>query len=1460
MVKLQRSYRLLSYVYSHFGATLFVDSYGNSMSGRIAFESSPKRAQWIAVAPSSSVPKLCRFIDKFWNLARPEVIISIAGGGDDFDLPTPLQLVFERGLVSAARSAKAWVLTTGMDAGVSKLVGDVFHRYDVGLPIIGFMPWGFVNGREQLARASGGVGVYQPRPQSEHGAPLNPHHTHFMFVDDGKEGAACWEVGPPIDTGSGTPQQPVTPCQNLRIGVEARVAAKKNIALVQLVVHGGPSTLSIVHKAALAGKPIVVLAESGGAATAIYKFCCEGGADAVEPQYRATAQMLQQLEAVKQLNAAYAGKQLTFFRLEGGGATGAGARHRDSPDLSSALLEAVVKMMHAPSAYDLIPIGSRVRHPKHGTGTLTRFQDDGRRVVEFDNGDTHRYAVTSMHKLLFAGQGMLEGGPTSGLKTDDKLLAKTLVLTVVWNRHELARKILAGLGGKREAGMLPAVSVTLQRGLELQRENIVQQILELPGISVAHINVGKLYLQPDESRFLSGNATLQNRIRICSYDLSNPLTPQALLYPMYQKAVSRFFYNLSPILLHILRASDHALPRDIFIWLTCHGNEALARSFWPMCEMPVHMALLGSMISRKQAASIVQGQQEALARAARMQAWAIGAMEMAPDEAQAHFVLGQSIRDDKYYTALDIAMHTQAKAFLTQRHCVTLMDKWWRGGVRGSSVVLPPQYSWLALAFFAFFPVFNPHLYEQYDEVVRNRGSAAEEKRGDAGRHVQGMFYDALSLAMKISEGERDRAITARAMQDTHAEDGEHSPGQSATKGRATELKRQASRFKIESAKESDEKEVVMRGRVSSFYSVPAVKFLFRLVYRLCNVGLYITLIGSLSTPDELQQMKDDPDEPCKLPLLSDYKWNEIAWLMFEWGLWIDQRYQVVMRRRTGAPKPEGFNRISIVSDVLLMLALVARIISETAHRNMHEATPSDDGGFACGRFYETSIRAYEGYAVIISIKVILVFLLLFPFLSEWRPLGVLIIVVTRMVNDMTTFIILFMVVTLGFSFSLLGLEYAGHYDRPDSDHWSTNGLFTPFWAVFGEFDMTTWGIFPALVLWTYILIGSVSLVNLLVAMFADTFARVKENSEREYVYLKYMRLFEYRNVLLRLPPVLNAPVILLDFFSSVSVYCRACSKAGSRRLLDHPLTDASSAVRSLRDFLTGAKADERAGLQESFELQREIIRGIEKRHSSCNVESGPADAEAGNEDSIDPTLAARKLAKEQSKDSVSSTHSNRRMSNDEVGAKTSPCSASGKERASQRRDSLDVLVELVHSNRSTLGASASQSKVTRSQSTSPPDKGQSSENLTGDRSTATSVAGVSRGSLISRARMSLAGNGYGSLRNFGNRPPQPPSVLLSTSTSSTAGGSEAAVGSERSNPLRGDRRSQADFRRASRELRRSLANVDRERDREVRRAHGWACGTHPSPHHGAATQHTTSTSLSRRTAPHRTHLIPAGG
>ena len=64
-------------------------------------------------------------------------------------------------------------------------------------------------------------------------------------------------------------------------------------------------------------------------------------------------------------------------------------------------------------------------------------------------------------------------------------------------------------------------------------------------------------------------------------------------------------------------------------------------------------------------------------------------------------------------------------------------------------------------------------------------------------------------------------------------------------------------------------------------------------------MALYFVLLQNFENP----AMLDAQPGPCKVPLLTDFRPNEIVWLMFEWGLWIDQRHQVMMRRRTGAPR-----------------------------------------------------------------------------------------------------------------------------------------------------------------------------------------------------------------------------------------------------------------------------------------------------------------------------------------------------------------------------------------------------------------------------------------------------------------------------------------------------------------------------------------------------------------------------
>jgi len=168
---------------------------------------------------------------------------------------------------------------------------------------------------------------------------------------------------------------------------------------------------------------------------------------------------------------------------------------------------------------------------------------------------------------------------------------------------------------------------------------------------------------------------------------------------------------------------------------------------------------------------------------------------------------------------------------------------------------------------------------------------------------------------------------------------------------------------------------------------------------------------------------------------------------------------------------------------------------------------------------------------ILISLKSIPVFMLWLRYLSVFQPIGILVIMIQEMVTDVLTFFTLGASVTLGFSLCLAGLQASGHLEDPKTGpiEWqsSHSGLFTPLWAIFGYFNPTHYDSLVAILVWTYILIGSVVLVNLLVAMFADTFSRIKKESEEEYIHLKCSRMFFYRHVVPSIPPIINTPNVL---------------------------------------------------------------------------------------------------------------------------------------------------------------------------------------------------------------------------------------------------------------------------------------------------------------------------------------------
>lgn len=97
-----------------------------------------------------------------WNLQRPQLILSVTGGAQKFTIPHRMKKAFKRGLIKAAASTGAWIITGGTNTGVintskwalwriryvyfkvMRLVGeavaDEFHTCD--LTVLGIATWG----------------------------------------------------------------------------------------------------------------------------------------------------------------------------------------------------------------------------------------------------------------------------------------------------------------------------------------------------------------------------------------------------------------------------------------------------------------------------------------------------------------------------------------------------------------------------------------------------------------------------------------------------------------------------------------------------------------------------------------------------------------------------------------------------------------------------------------------------------------------------------------------------------------------------------------------------------------------------------------------------------------------------------------------------------------------------------------------------------------------------------------------------------------------------------------------------------------------------------------------------------------------------------------------------------------------------------------------------------------------
>uniref|UniRef100_A0A667ZHK5 non-specific serine/threonine protein kinase n=1 Tax=Myripristis murdjan TaxID=586833 RepID=A0A667ZHK5_9TELE len=305
------------------------------------------RAKYVRLSHDSRPESILRLMLKEWQMELPKILISVHGGIQNFELHPRIKQVVGKGLIKAAVTTGAWILTGGVNTGVAKHVGDALKehcsRSSKKICTIGIAPWGVIENRNDLIGRDV-IAPYQTllNPLSKLNV-LNNLHSHFLLVDDGTVGKYGAEV---------KLRRELEKHINLQ-RIHARIG--QGVPVVALIFEGGPNVILTVLEYLQESPPVpVVVCEGTGRAADIlayvHKQTEEGGGlpDGVEADIIATIKKtfnFSQSDAIhlfQTLMECMKSKELiTVFHISS----------EDHQDIDVAILRALLKGTNA-SAFD----------------------------------------------------------------------------------------------------------------------------------------------------------------------------------------------------------------------------------------------------------------------------------------------------------------------------------------------------------------------------------------------------------------------------------------------------------------------------------------------------------------------------------------------------------------------------------------------------------------------------------------------------------------------------------------------------------------------------------------------------------------------------------------------------------------------------------------------------------------------------------------------------------------------------------------------------------------------------------------------------------------------------------------------------------------------------------------------------------------------------------------------------
>ncbi|CAC5414386.1 TRPM3 [Mytilus coruscus] len=1023
--------------------------------GTIEFQGAPhpSKAQYVRLSSFDSKPdQVLQLLQKHWGLALPKLLITVHGGILNFDLQPKLKRVFRKGLLKAARTTGAWIITGGTNTGVTRHVGEAISdrttKTKNKVVAIGLAPWGIVENKEDLVGKDLTVPYHCVSANKSNYAVPNRSHSYFLLVDNGTVGKYGGEVIFRKRLEKYIAQQKIS----IASGVKGR-----GVPVICVVLEGGANTIRSVleYVTDTPPVPVVVCDGSGRAADLLaftHKYTLEDGTmpESLRDQLILTIQktfLYNQEQAEKlfiELMLCVKKKELiTIFRM------GEGAQ-----DIDLAILTALLKGTNA-SAPDQLSL-----------------------ALTWDRVD-----IARSHIFVYGQEwpeGSLEQAMMDALINDRVDFVKLLLENGVSMNTFLTIARLEELYNTRQGP-----SNTL-RYLHVP-SNYHYTLLDI-GLVINHLMDGAFRSTYCRKRFRQKYNAIKRNLPSIAGTVGNMGNLVTML----------------PVIINTKEAQElFPYPfHDLMIWAVLMKRQQMALSMWQHGEEAMAKSLMAAKLYKAMALEADQDDLE-VDISTELASYADGFRKLSLellehcykiDDDYTQQLLTYELKNFSDQTCLSLAVAANHRAFIAHTCCQQLLNEMWMGGLqmrKNSSlkvimgVLFPPAILWLDFKSREELQLMPQTMEEHLDEL---ESEASDAEMSFSINDEQDMFSD----DMNIGSSKESIAKT----QDKPANGN---------------LSRQNSQMTDNSNNLEYIFYFVLRKILYYFWFYTILYVFFLLSF------MYTVLVRTYPLPN----------------------WQEYFMMCYVLTLAFEKFRQVIAAEpsRFWMKLKVHYSQLWNVWDSIAILNFMIAV------------------GL---RFHPYTLQSSR---VVYTVNIVLWIMRILEILSVNKYLGPYLKIISKLLRDMSYFIIIVTLVLISFGI----VRQAIHFQNEEWRwHLVRNVFFYPYWMIYGELfadeidtcydeerhpDGCTYAAWVAPLLMTpYLLVANILLVNLLIARFNATFIRNNAHSEAIWKFQRYQLILNYE-----LRPLLPPPMIMFShIFLSLKFIVRRCK--GKRDLFDNGL------------------------------------------------------------------------------------------------------------------------------------------------------------------------------------------------------------------------------------------------------------------------------------------------------------------